>query len=297
MNQYSTHSADVADQKAEISPVPLLTEEQARQRSDDFRKCRRQLRSPTPHTRVQATKALTEFGTLGLEPLQLALVDLEPEVRLAAVHSLSVIGGPLATSHLIRAVQDDHLPTRVAAAEALGVLGGEEALEPLRGAYLRCFVGRSPRLHRFVGPLLLLAFTGLLLIYLKQALSGSWVAAVNLLFPVVYLSFIVGVGFKVLRSRQDARTIMAALLKVAERSPRSDLNRLLPELQVITKDSLMYDPAAREAARVAAERIKSLSAAFLNLPVPAAPTPDEAEALPIPAVVVPLDRLEDGTSL
>lgn len=296
MNRYSTHSDDVSDQKAEISPAPLLNEEQARQRSEDFRKCCRELRSPTPRTRAQATKALAECGTLALEPLQLALVDLEAEVRLAAIHSLAAIGGPLATGLLIRAVQDDQLQTRVAAAEALGMLAGEEALLPLKEAYLRCFMGRSPRRHRFIGSLLLLAVTGLLLIYLKQALSGSWIAAVNLLFPVVYLSFFVGVGFYLLRSRRDTRTIMAALLKVAERSPRPDLDGLLPELQVITRDRLMYDPAAREAARAAAEHIKSLSAEFLNLPVPAAPAPDAAEALPIPAVAMSPDRREDGTS-
>lgn len=296
MNRYSTHSDDVSDQKAEISPAPLLNEEQARQRSMDFRECCRQLRSPTPRTRVQATKALAEFGTLALEPLQLALVDLEAEVRLAAIHSLTAIGGPLATGLLIRAVQDDQRQTRVAAAEALGVLGGEEALKPLKDAYLRCFVGGSPRRHRFVGPLLLIAVTAPLLINLKQAFSGGWTEAGHLLFPEVYLPLYYYVFLAASRSRRDIRTIMAALLKVAERSPHPDLDGLLPELQVITKDRFMYDPAAREAARAAAERIKSLSGAFLNLPVPAAPTPDAAEALPIPAVAVPPDRLEDGTS-
>lgn len=267
------------------APEPLLTEAQARERSREFRECCRQLQNPTPRTRCEAVRRLAAFGTLALEPLQRAVVDLEVEVQLAALQSLREIGGPGAVSLLMQAVRSDNAAVRLAAAEGLGELGGEEALEPLKSAYLHCYLGRSPQREQWIFPLMtLLCVAGSLFLF-RAVVSGKfhdW----GSVFPAVYgpLYWLV-VYWVVMRSRRNARAIMGALLKVAERSPRAKLDALLPDLRVAAASRWMSDPGAREAARQAAERLRALSAALSDLPVPADVAPTSGRELPVPAAL------------
>lgn len=267
---------------------PLLTEAQARERSRELRKCYQQLWSATPATRVEAVKRLTAFGATALKPLQRAVVDLEPQVQLAAVQALREIGGPGAVSLLLKAIQSDQVAVRLVAAEGLGGLAGGEALEPLKRAYRQCYIGGSVRRELAIVPSVFLLFVGGLLYCLRSALSGNMVSA----FPPFELLVMCGAAMTGYvfgtRSRRNARTIMDALLKVAARSSHAKLDDLLPELRILAGSRWMSDPDAREAARMAKERIEGLPPVPLrDLPVPSAAVSPSGEILPVPAGAPP----------
>jgi hypothetical protein len=266
---------------------PLLTEAQARERSREFRECSRQLLSATPATRAQAVERLSDFGSAALEPLQRAIVDLEPEVQIAAVQALREIGVPGAVSLLLKAIQSDQVAVRLAAAEGLGDLAGEQALEPLKRAYRRCYMGGSPRRERIIAPLILLTLLAGFFSALFRVVLGRSHELVNLFPSFFWLACVSSAYWSGLRSRSNARAIMNALLKVAARSSRAKLDDLLPELRILARSKWMSNPDAREAARVAKERIEEIPAALRDLPVPSAAASPSGEILPVPAGAPP----------
>jgi hypothetical protein len=230
---------------------------------------------------------LADFGASALEPLQRAVVDLEPQVQLAAVRALREIGGPGAVSLLLKAVQSDVGAVRLAAAEGLGDLAGEEALEPLKRAYRRCYVGGSVWREQVIGPLILLTLLAGFLGTLFHMILGKSFDLANLLPSFFWGTCVSSAYMSGLRARQNARTVMDALLKVAMRSSRAKLDDLLPELRIMARSKWMSNPEAREAARMAKERIEGLPAAPRDLPLPSAAASPSGEILPVPAGAPP----------
>jgi hypothetical protein len=177
----------------------------------------------------------------------------------------------------------------VAAAEALGDLAGEEALEPLKRAYRRCFVGGSARLERVVAPLILLGILVGMTLSLSELLSGHGSYFGSILANVYWLAFFVSIYSEQLRSRLHARSVLTALLKVAERSANPELTDLLADLQIVAGTRWMSNPENREVARLAAERIAGLPAPLRDLPLPSAAASPSGEILPLPAGAPPLE--------
>lgn len=89
------------------------------------------LASPDPSTRAQGL--LRAAAAPGVEELAVeALLDQEPEVRVAAVQALSRLGSPKGTTALMEAAAGDPSPSVRAA--ALAALGGIlEARSPRTG--------------------------------------------------------------------------------------------------------------------------------------------------------------------
>jgi hypothetical protein len=223
---------------------------------------------------------LGDLGPAGLDLLRQASFDLDVEVQVAVIRSIAKVGGAASHELLLEALKSDQLQARVAAAEALSERGGKEVVLPLIDAYHRCFLGRSARRQRRMGPLLLLLVMALAVSFFTLLSSGSPNEAG--LFLQMLLSAGAGV-FMALRSRDRSGKVLEAILKVAERSPHPELGRLLPELHAVASDRLQYSRGTRDISHLAAQRIESLTAAFKDLPVPAAPTERSPEILPVPA--------------
>ena len=69
-----------------------------------------------------------------LQPLYIQLTDRTPSVRIKAVQSLALIGGPMGALLLVRAINDSlerNTAVRIEAAKSLGEIGGRQALESL----------------------------------------------------------------------------------------------------------------------------------------------------------------------
>lgn len=86
-----------------------------------------------------------------------------------------------------------------------------------------------------------------------------------------------------LRQRNAPQSFLRAALKVAERTPGSGIHVLLPDLRVVASDRFQYGRAMRKETREAVERIEWLTAAFQDLPLPAAAPHQNADTLPVPA--------------
>lgn len=231
---------------------------------------------------VAAAKGLGELrNRRAVDPLMGALGSRNIAMRSAAASALGEIGDPAAEGLLRELLNDADLSVRAAAARALGALGLEESIPALMAAYWACFVGQSARTQRLIG--LGMVLVGLLLFVLifwgaTGAKISGICAALNLAhqIPSIY--------FRARRAKSAvACAITEALVMIAERNPRPEMHRLVPELRAVAGDRLQHEKATRKASRLAAERIEALTAAFHDLPVAAgAPAPDPS-TLPHPA--------------
>lgn len=284
----------------------------AEERRAEIERLGRKLRNSSSRIRVRAVEQLLEFGDEALPPLREALYLSDTDVqvaaakglgelrnrraveplmgalgsrnaamRSAAASALGEIGDPTAERPICALLGDSDLTVRAAAATALGELGLEESIPALMEAYRMCFVGQSARTQRLIG--LGMALLGVLLFVL--IFWGAVGAKIGGIFGVFNLAHqIPSAYFRARRAKSTvACAITEALVKIAERNPRPELHRLVPELRAVAGDRLQHEKATRKASRVAAERIEALTAAFHDLPVAAgAPAPDPA-TLPHPA--------------
>jgi len=270
------------------------------------------LGSHSSRLRVAAAAKLVEFGPDALEPLRDALYLPEVDVQVAAAEGLCKLGGTTAgsallpclsmpkaavrtaaalalgkmrdtraTDGLIDLLKDPDIPTRAAAATALGDLGQESAIPPLMAAYHECFVGRSARTQRFVGP----AMVGMLVLAMLLLFWGTFAARIGGLMGL--FSIFVQIGIRYFAARQVRSKVVGAiteaLVKIAERNPRPELHCLIPELRAVAQDRMQQAKATRVASLLAADRIEALTSALHDLPVPSGTPTLIAASLPQPA--------------
>lgn len=90
------------------------------------------LEAPSAAARRAAIDVLAGLGPVALEPLLLAVLDEEPEVRAAALAAIARLdGGPLVVERLADHAAGDEVERRVPAARALAALGDPRGLEAL----------------------------------------------------------------------------------------------------------------------------------------------------------------------
>lgn len=238
--------------------------------------------------------AANGLGQLRSRPAVDALVETLPArnaaLRAAAVKALGDIGEPRAEPALRPLLADPDLTTRTEAAVALGKLGLEQSIPALMDAYRQCFLGQSARKQRWIGVLVACALLVLLALFIwgtAAARAGGAIGCVNIFmqFPRIYLQN---------RRAQSkvACAITEALVAIAERNPRPELHRLIPELRAVAVDRIQHEPSTRDASRLAADRIEALTAALHDMPIAAgAPSLSAAETLPRPAESPRVQRL------
>jgi hypothetical protein len=216
-----------------------------------------------------------------------ALQNCDPPLGAAIATALGQIGDESAQGVLVELLAHRDLTVRAAAATALGELGQDESIPPLMDAYRRCFVGRSALTQRYFGPLAVLAVVlgfGLLLWGTMVAKVGGIMALSNCIFQL----FMHYVGARRRRS-MVACAVTEALVKIAERNPRPELHRLIPELRAVAGDRMQQERATRKASLLAAERIEALTAASQDLPLPSLPSRPDVASLPKPAEAPPIE--------
>jgi len=244
--------------------------------------CRRQLRSHDVRVRRRAVENLAGFGLVA-EPLLLrALVDTSPLVRTAALEVVKGTSDLNTQEFLLTLISISYPDIRDYAAQKLGEIGDERALVPLMAAYQRCFPGIAPRKMHLLGRYLVISYGLITLVALWMWTCGKF--AVQDILLSGFIAFSMRPSG---RCRGEAwRVVLEAIMKVAERSPQPELQRLLPDLQSIAIDRFQVHREAREIARSAADRIQVLTAAIHDLPVPAGAHPPGAESLPVPSAGV-----------
>jgi len=124
-------AATVPEQTSSLPGNDRLTSEEQMA----FRECCRQLESPTPGTRRRAVERLGYFGPAATAALRRALIDLDTKVQVAAVKSITNVGGAEGYELLLEALRSDLLKVREAAALELGEVGNADAIGPLIAAY------------------------------------------------------------------------------------------------------------------------------------------------------------------
>lgn len=239
------------------------------------------LRSPNWWVRREAADGLSRLGMAAEPLLQRALRDTDGQVRKAAVEAMSRIEDPGSTELLLEAVDSELGDVRMNAARILGERGEERALLPLMGAYTRCFMSRSALKQRLFGPYRLLMCALILAITGWQWAAGRGSYGDLWLLIVLIFSTLSNIR----SSGAEWRTILHAILQIAERNPCPELHRLLPELRSLSTDRIQTYPEDREAARLAAARIEALTDASSTLPRPATAPAADPGPLPIPAAL------------
>jgi len=245
--------------------------------------CRRQLRSPDVRVRCRAVEGLAASGPEAEPLLQRALVDTSFEVRASALEAASGRCEFQTQESLLKLLDNPYADIREYAARNLGEVGDERALIPLMVAYRRCFPGGVPRKARILGPVLVISQCLCAAMTVWQWTSGDFSA--RDLFSFGFMVFWARSG---LQTRGESwRGVLQAIMQVAERNPRPELHRLLPDLQTLATDRILIHPEAREIARTAAERIVAMTATIQDLPLPAVAPAQGSGALPVPSMTRP----------
>jgi len=242
----------------------------------------RALALPHADVRVAAAKGLGELrDPTSLPSLLSALQNCDPALGAAIATALGQIGDESAQGILVEILKHRDLTVRAAAANALGELGLDESIPPLMDAYQQCFVGRSALTQRYVGPLVIVAVILMFVLLLWGTMvvkAGGMMALANIgaQFSLRYF------GGRRLRSKV-ACAITEALVKIAERNPRPELHRLVPELRAVARDRMQQEKETRNASLFAADRIEALTAASHALPVSSSTPEIDSHGLPLPA--------------
>ena len=215
------------------------------------------LRNPGPEARTLGVTVLGEIGDAAAVPFLLtALRDSELQVRKRAVEGLGNIGDSGAIFHLIEALADASADVCAAAAEALGKLKDARAV-----------------------PVLIekLAYWDWEVRWCAARALGS-IGDSRGVLPLV----------EALRTgRLNEIDAALALGGIAEADPVLELRAALPLLRRSLPPWSPADLGTQRAYRMALRQIEAATAAFKDLPLPAAAPAPVVESLPVPAASAP----------
>jgi hypothetical protein len=128
---YQEARESMSDLSEIVHPRPDITTMKQRK---DYRGLMKALRHRDPDVQWQASAALSDLGTEGMDHLLAGLRTWNKDIRLGIIEALGEIGDPKAVDPLILLLEDRNNEVRWEAALALGEIGDLRAIAPLKEA-------------------------------------------------------------------------------------------------------------------------------------------------------------------